>query len=88
MSFVDARGVRHSFCVYPSSALEAAATGLKQIRETEMIEDEDVLDLTIDFLTRPIFCTSSIESIAKDLSGMGAWGKGRRLRLLPHTSAD
>jgi len=31
--------------------LEAAAAGLKQIRETEMIEDEGVVDLTVDLVT-------------------------------------
>ena len=50
MSFVDARGARHSVAVYASSVLEAAAAGLKQIRETEMIEDEGVLDLTVDLV--------------------------------------
>ena len=51
VSFVDARGVRHSVMVYASSVLEAAAAGLKQIRETEMIEDDGVLDLTVDLIT-------------------------------------
>jgi len=51
VSFVDARGVQHSVTVYASSVLEAAAAGLKQMRETEMIEDEGVLDLTVDLTT-------------------------------------
>jgi hypothetical protein len=51
VSFVDGRGVRHSVSVYASSVLEAAATGLKQLRETEMIEDEGVLELTVDLMT-------------------------------------
>jgi hypothetical protein len=51
VSFVDGRGVRHSVTVYASSMLEAAAAGLKQIRETEMVEDEGVLDLTVDLIT-------------------------------------
>lgn len=51
MSFVDGRGVRHSVSVYASSVLEAAAAGLKQIRETEMIEDEGVFDLTVGLIT-------------------------------------
>jgi hypothetical protein len=51
VNFVDARGVRHSVTVYASSVLEAAAAGLKLIRETEMIEDESVLDLTVDLMT-------------------------------------
>src|SRR5713101_7520651 len=51
VSFVDTRGVRHTVAVYASSVLEAAAAGLKQIRETEMIEDEGVLDLTVDLTT-------------------------------------
>jgi hypothetical protein len=37
--------------VYASSVLEAAAAELKQIRETEMIEDEGVFDLTVDLIT-------------------------------------
>jgi len=37
VSFVDQRGIRHSVAVYASTVLEAAAAGLKQIRETEMI---------------------------------------------------
>jgi hypothetical protein len=51
VSFVDTRGVRHSVSVYASTVLEAAAAGLKQIRETQMIEDEGVLDLTVDLVT-------------------------------------
>lgn len=51
VSFVDGRGVRHAVAVYASSVLEAAATGLKQMRETEMIEDEGVLDLIVDLTT-------------------------------------
>jgi hypothetical protein len=35
VTFIDQRGVRHSIAVYAASVLEAAATGLKQIRETE-----------------------------------------------------
>ena len=48
VSFVDQRGIRHSVTVYAGSVLEAAAAGLKQIRETEMIGDEGVEDLTVD----------------------------------------
>jgi hypothetical protein len=47
VSFVDQRGIRHSVTVHASSVLEAAAAGLKQIRETEMIGD----DLTMDIKT-------------------------------------
>ena len=45
------RGVRHSVAVYASTVLEAAAVGLKQIRETEMIGDDGVEDLTVDIKT-------------------------------------
>jgi len=31
--------------------LEAAAAGLKQIRETEMVEDDGVVELTVDLTT-------------------------------------
>lgn len=51
VSFVDARGVRHSVSVYASSVLEAAAAGLKQIRETQMVEDDGVFDVTVDLFT-------------------------------------
>src|SRR5882757_9070985 len=51
VSFVDQRGIRHSVAVYAGSALEAAAAGLKQIRETEMIGDDGVDDLTVDIKT-------------------------------------
>ena len=51
VSFVDQRGIRHSVAVYASTVLEAAATGLKQIRETEMIGDDGVEDLTVDIKT-------------------------------------
>jgi len=44
-------GVRHSVAVYAGSVLEAAATGLKQIRETEMIGDDGVEDLPVDIKT-------------------------------------
>ena len=48
VSFIDQRGVRHSVAVHACSVLEAAAAGLKQIRETEMIGDDGVEDLTVD----------------------------------------
>ena len=51
VSFVDQRGIRHSVAVYASTVLEAAAAGLKQIRETEMIGDEGVEDLTVEIKT-------------------------------------
>jgi len=51
VSFVDQRGIRHSVAVYAGSVLEAAAAGLTQIRETEMIGDEGVEDLTVDIKT-------------------------------------
>ena len=51
VSFIDTRGVRHSTTVHASSVLEAAAAGLKQIRETEMVEDDGVLELTVDLTT-------------------------------------
>jgi len=51
VSFIDQRGVRHSVAVYASTVLEAAAAGLKQIRETEMIGDDGVEDLTVDIKT-------------------------------------
>jgi hypothetical protein len=39
VSFVDGRGLRHSTTVYAGSVLEAAALGLKQLRETGMLDD-------------------------------------------------
>ena len=52
MSFVDGRGLRHSTTVYASSVLEAAALGLKQLRETGMLDDDAALELTVDTVTR------------------------------------
>ena len=51
VSFVDQRGIRHSVAVYASTVLEAAGAGLKQIRETEMIGDDGVEDLTVEIKT-------------------------------------
>jgi hypothetical protein len=51
VTFDDSRGIRHSTTVYAGSVLEAAAAGLKQIRETEMISDDGVLELTVDLTT-------------------------------------
>jgi hypothetical protein len=51
VSFVDQRGIRHSVAVYASAVPEAASAGLKQIRETEMIGDDGVEDLTVDIKT-------------------------------------
>jgi hypothetical protein len=45
VSFIDTRGIRHSTTVHATSVLEAAAAGMKQIRETEMIEDDGVLGI-------------------------------------------
>jgi hypothetical protein len=40
VSFLDGRrGLRHSTTVYAGSVLEAAALGLKQLRETSMLDD-------------------------------------------------
>jgi hypothetical protein len=48
VSFTDTRGVRHSTTVYASSVMEAAAAGLRQIRDTEMVEDDGVLELMVE----------------------------------------
>jgi hypothetical protein len=52
VSFVDGRGLRHSATVYAGSVLEAAARGLKQLRETGMLDDDAALELTVDTVTR------------------------------------
>ena len=44
----DGSIIRHSVSVYASTVLEAAAAGLKQIRETEMIGDDGVDELIGD----------------------------------------
>ena len=36
--------------MHAESVLEAAAAGLKQIRETDMIGDDGVLELTVDLV--------------------------------------
>jgi hypothetical protein len=51
VSFIDTRGVRHSTSVHATSVMEAAAAGLKQIRETAMVGDDGVLELTVDLTT-------------------------------------
>ena len=51
VSFIDERGVRHETMVYAESVLEAAAAGLKQIRETDMLGDDGVLEVTVDLVT-------------------------------------
>jgi hypothetical protein len=48
VSFTDSRGIKHSTTVHASSVLDAAALGLKQIREVQMVGDEGVLDLTVE----------------------------------------
>jgi hypothetical protein len=52
VSFLDGRGLRHSTTVYASSVLEAAALGLKQLRETGMLDDDAALELTVELVTR------------------------------------
>jgi len=52
VSFVDGRGLRHSTTVYAASVPEAAALGLKQLRETGMLDDDALLDLTVETVTR------------------------------------
>ena len=49
MSISGVYGTRWLF--YGSTVLEAAAAGLKQIRETEMIGEDVVEDLTVDIKT-------------------------------------
>ncbi len=44
MSFKDDRGLRHSTTVYASSVLEAAALGLKQLRDLEELLGERGLE--------------------------------------------
>ena len=52
VSFVDQRGIRHSVAVYAQPLpIPYSAAGLKQIRETEMIGDDGVEDLTVDIKT-------------------------------------
>ncbi len=51
VTFDDSRGVLQSTTVYAESVLEAAAAGLKQIRETEKISDDGVLALPVDLAT-------------------------------------
>jgi hypothetical protein len=52
VSLIDDRGVCHSTTVYANTVLEAAAIGLKQIRETEILDDDNsFLDLTVELTT-------------------------------------
>ena len=52
VSFIDGCGLRHSTTVYAGSVLEAAALGLKQLRETGMLDDDAALELTVELVTR------------------------------------
>jgi hypothetical protein len=52
VSFLDGRGLRHSTTVYAGSVLEAAALGLKMLRETGMLDDDAAVELTVETVTR------------------------------------
>ena len=52
MSFLDGCGFRHSTTVYASSVLEAAALGVKQLRETELLDDQSAVDVTVEIIAR------------------------------------
>jgi hypothetical protein len=52
VSFLDGRGLRHSTTVYAGSVLEAAALGLKQLRETGMLDADAALEITVELVTR------------------------------------
>jgi len=54
VSFLDQRGLHHSTIVYASSVLEAAALGLKQLRQIDMIEDNGAVELTVELVTRTV----------------------------------
>ena len=54
VNFLDTRGLRHSTTVYASSVLEAAALGLKQLRQINMIEDDGAVELTVELVTRTV----------------------------------
>ncbi len=51
VTFVDARGCRHSTEVHAETVLEAAAMGVKVIRETEALDDASIFDLTVELVT-------------------------------------
>jgi hypothetical protein len=65
VSFIDSRGIRHATKVQAGSVLEAAAAGLKQIRDTAMVGDEGVLELTVEIV--------SSTSHSVPLSKLKAW---------------
>ena len=52
VSFMDGRGLRHATTVYAGSVLEAAALGLRQLRDTGMLDDDAALELTVELVTR------------------------------------
>ncbi len=51
VSFTDGRGVRHAVEVHANSVLEAAALGLKTIRDTGVLDDDGAFDIIVEIRT-------------------------------------
>jgi hypothetical protein len=49
--FTDGRGVTHSVQVHAQSVLEAAALGVKTVRDTGVLDDEGTFDITVEIHT-------------------------------------
>jgi hypothetical protein len=51
VSFADSRGITHSVRVHAESVLEAAALGVRTVRETGVLEDEGTFDVIVEIQT-------------------------------------
>ncbi len=52
VSFSDTRGVTHSVEVHAETVLEAAALGVKTVRETGVLDDDEgALEITVEIQT-------------------------------------
>jgi hypothetical protein len=51
VSFTDGRGVRHAVEVHATSVLEAAALGVKTIRDTGVLDDDGTFDIVVEIRT-------------------------------------
>ena len=51
VSFIDGRGVRHAVEVHANSVLEAAALGVKTIRDMGVLDDDSAFDIVVEIRT-------------------------------------
>lgn len=51
VTFTDGRGVRHTVQVHAQSVLEAAALGVKTVRDTGVLDDDATYDIVVEIRT-------------------------------------